>query len=203
MAVATDAILKTVISMLLPESVIAQNVFYCLFKNTGTSDDEADVLLDLVDWMENIYQNQNTLVVSTAVLGGLTAYFRDVPGGDWDEIGSESVTDGFVGSSEMLPHGVAAISHARTTNPDVQGSKFWPGLVEGWQDQSVLGGGAMTLYLAAAADWITDFVGSATGSDFEPGVWSPTDLVFYHFSGSIIQNAYLGYQRRRKPGVGI
>lgn len=203
MSVPTDAIIKTVISILLPESVIAQNVFYCLFKNSGGSDAEADVLLDLVDWMENIFQNINAQVVLTASLAGLTAYLRDVPGGDWDEIGSESVTDGFSGVSEMLPHGVAPISHARTTNPDVQASKFWAGLVEGWQDQSVLSPGAMVQFLAAAADWITDFTGTATGSDFEPGVWSPTDLVFYHFSGSIIQNAYLGYQRRRKPGVGI
>jgi NAD(P)-dependent dehydrogenase (short-subunit alcohol dehydrogenase family) len=203
MSVATDAILKVVITMLLPESVIAQNVFYCLFKNTGGSNDDDDVLSDLVDWMEDIFGNINDQIVDTAVLAELTAYIRDIPGDDWDEVGSATLTDAFAGSSEMLPHGVAPITHAKTTNPDVQATKFWAGLVEGWQDQSVLSGGAVAAYLLAAGDWILDFVGSASGSDFEPGVWSPTNLLFYHFSGTIVQNAYLGYQRRRKPGVGI
>lgn len=202
MAVPTDAILRVVISLLAPESVIMQNVFYTLFKNTGGSDDEADVIDDLVDWAEDIYTNLNVYMDADVELSLLQVYLRDVVGGDWDEVGIGSLTDAFAGSVDMLPHGAAAVVHAKTTNPDRQGSKFFGGFSETAQNNSNLVGPLVTALIAAGADWVTDFVGAASGSTFDPGVWSPTDEVFYSFSGTIDISNYMGYQRRRKPGVG-
>jgi len=203
MAVADGAIIRAVVSLLLPESVIAQNVFTCVFADTGTSDDEADVLSDLADWVEGVYANFQAQIDTDVALSGLTAYVYDAVGDDWDEIGSESLTDGFSAAGDMLPHGVAALSLARTTDPDVNGKKYWPGIGEGWQNQSVLTAAAITNFLAGAADWVAPFVGAATGADFGPGIWSEKNKNFYLMSGTIVQNAYLAYQRRRKPGVGI
>lgn len=202
MSVATDAILRVVVSLTFPESVIAQNVFYTLFKNTGASDAEADVLSDLVDWVEGIYANMNTYIDADVALSHLITYFWDATGQDWDEVGLDTLSDAFAGAVDMLPHGAAAVLHAKTTNPDRSGSKFFGGLSEGAQNQSILVTPFITALGLTGADWISGFVGSATGSDFDPGIFSGTDLVFYEFSNVVDVAGYIGYQRRRKPGVG-
>lgn len=202
MSVPTDAILRVVVSLLAPESVIMQNVFYTLFKNTGGSDDEADVLSDLKDWIEDLYATLNVYMDADVVLSLLQCYLRDVPGGDWDEVGIETLTDSFAGSVDLLPHGAAAVVHAKTTNPDRQATKYFGGFSETAQNESKLVAPLTTALIAAGVEWVTDYVGAATGSTFDPGVWSPTDLVFYSFSGTVDISNYIGYQRRRKPGVG-
>ncbi len=202
MAVPTGAILRVVANLLFPESVIAQNVFYTLFDNDGTGNDEVDVLSDLGDWIEAIYTTLNTYMDNDVTLSHATVYIRDVVGGDWDEVGFETLTDAFAGVAYMLPHGAACVLHAKSSNPDRQGAKFFGGFIDEIQNQSVIIAPGITALIAAGVQWVQDFTGAATGSNFDPGVWSPTDNVMYQFSGTLDVSNYIGYQRRRKPGVG-
>jgi len=203
MTIPTDAILRVVWQMLLPDNVILQNVFYTQFDNDGTGNDDSDVVLDLVDWMEDIYTNLAASMDSNVIVQEMIAYIRDVVGGDWDEIGTgvPSVTPSAAGA--MAPHGVAALQHARTTNPDVSAHKYYGGLPDDSVLDSDLSTGILVNIVLAGADWVADFVGVATGSNFNPGVWSPTKTGFFAFNGVFVTNGQVAYQRRRKPGVGI
>lgn len=203
MAVPDGAILRVVASLLFPESVIAQNVFYAVFADTGASNDDDDVISDLVDWIEGIYANLNAQIQLDVSATDIKVYIYDATDPDWDEVGSDVLSDAFAGTDEMLPHGVAAVQHAKTTNPDVQATKYWGGFDEDTQNKSIVTSTATTALVAAGLDWVTAFVGAATGGDFGPGVWSPTMTNFLLFNGVYVTNGYMGYQRRRKPGVGI
>lgn len=198
-----NTVLRIVVSILLPDNVLAQNIFYTLFRDTGASADADDVVSDIVDYVETMYDEVASQINALAASAGIHVYNYDAGDDDWDEVGSTTWVDTFAGGGDMLPHGAAAVLHAKTTDPDVQATKFLPGLQEVQSAGSDLIAGAITAYTAFVVDWIQDDVGTATGGDFEMGVWSPKNSAFFHFNNIGIVNHIIGYQRRRKPGVGI
>lgn len=203
MTVPANAILRLVATLAMPDSTIAQNIFYLKFLADGTSTDEQDVLDDCEAYIDAIYTELEG-AMSTAVSGvEMHVYIRDVVGGDWDEIGKNAWT--FVGTNatDMAPHGVAALVHARTTDPDVNAAKYFPGFVEANFTGSTVIASALTVLVAASVDWVTVFAGPNTLSAFDPGVWSTKNLAFFDFNLTTIIPTIVAYQRRRKPGVGI
>jgi len=203
MAVADGTILRIVASFLFPESVIAQNVFYAVFADTGTSDDEQDVIDDLAEWIEDAYTLLDGWIDSSVALTDIKVYNYDSGDGDWDELGDASIGLSFSGATDMLPHGVAYLLHAKSLDPDVQGGKFVGGFTEGAQVDGLWISAVNTVMGTFGAAWVTPFVGTITGADFAPGVWSVAQTNFRLFSGTLNLNAVPAYQRRRKPGVGI
>lgn len=203
MAVPTNAILRVVASMLMPNSVIAQNVFFALFLNDGGSDLEADVIGDLADWVDDILSQVETRMEQNIVPTDIRVYIYDAVDADWDEVGSDALTYTPSSIDEMLPHGVAAIIYARTEDPDVLGMKYLAGFSEDSQADGSWGSGTTSAMLLAGAQWVTDHIGAASGSTFEPGVWSVAQSAFIGMSGVFGANGIVGYQRRRKAGVGI
>lgn len=203
MAVADGAILRIVASLLFPESVIAQNVFYAVFADTGASNDDQDVVDDLAEWLEDAYTLIAGFIDTSVSLTDIKVYNYDSIDDDWDEVGAASIGLAFTGTTDMLPHGVAYLLHAKTTDPDVQAAKFIGGFTEGGQADGIWLSSINTVMATWAADWVTAFVGTATGGDFSPGVWSVAQQVFKVFNGVINLNSIPAYQRRRKPGVGI
>jgi hypothetical protein len=203
MALSTNDILKVVVSIAFPESVVAQNVFWVLFENDGGSAAEDDVLDDLETWVEGIYANLLSKWDTETSLDELHAYVYDSSEDDFDEVGSRSLTGVGITALDFLPHGTAAVTNAKTANPDVQGRKFWGGFTEGANNNGAVDSATLTAIALADADWVTDFTGAQTGSGFDPGVYSLTKSTFYGFTGDTVLNTVWGYQRRRKPGVGI
>jgi hypothetical protein len=130
-------------------------------------------------------------------------YKYDSVGDDWDEVSSQSWTYDPTTTIDQFPRGVAGLVRLWTTDPDVQGKKYIPGLTEGAADDGLFTASVITKLLAFAADWYLPFVGSASGATFTPGVWSVVGTVFRaavdHFATSTIP----AYQRRRKRNVGI
>jgi hypothetical protein len=137
------------------------------------------------------------------VAAGLKVYNYDAIDDDWDEVGDSVWVDTFIGGGDMLPHGVAGVIHAKSLDPDVQGAKYIGGIVETQHETAGFVAQAMTAMVDFAQIWTQSFVGSATGGDFVPGVWSVVQTNLRLFSGVEIVNVTAGYQRRRKPGVGI
>lgn len=203
MTVPTNAILRIVGSLVLPDNVIAQNVFYALFDNDGGSNDEDDVVDDLADWLDDIYTEIDSQMDTEITPSLVQVYVYDSVDDDWDEVGTGALSFTPASAQEMLPHGVAAVLHARTVDPDVLATKYFAGFTEPMQDASSWGSGTTAAVLLAGLQWVTEHVGSATGSSFQPGVWSVAQTAFKAFSGTIVLNGDAGYQRRRKPGVGI
>lgn len=203
MAISDGTILRIVASLLFPENVIAQNVFYAVFADTGTSDDEDDVVLDLADWIEAAYVNITGRVAQEIDLTGIKVYEYDPIDTDWDEVGEAVINYDFTGTGDMSAHGVCFVIHAKTTDPDVQAAKFMGGVSDTQIEDGLFIAATINDMALFADDWATPFVGTATGADFAPGVWSPTHTNFFLFNGTEVLNTIPGYQRRRKPGVGI
>lgn len=203
MSIPADTVIRCVAELLLPQTSIAQNVFYVKFLDDGGSNADQDVVDDIADYLDALYLAVADEMSDQVVLNEVKCYLWDTVGLDWDEIGSAALTITPNDTGHMLPHGVAAVVTGRTVDPDVNGRKFFPGYGENSQIESTLNGAAITALLVAAAIWVTPFVGTATGSTFDPGVWSVVQVAFKKFVDHIIVNGIMGYQRRRKPGVGI
>lgn len=203
MSVSANTILRVVGEVVMPATSLAQNVFYTKFLDDGGSNDDQDVIDDCAYWVDQIY-NELTSQMSTLITPGeCVVYQWDPIDLDWDELGSAALSDVFAGAGDMLPHGVAAVVTGRTVDPDVNGRKFFPGFVEAMCSESAWSGTALTALALAGAEWVTPYTGIETGSGFAPGVWSTVQSEFKAFVINYIINAIAGYQRRRKPGVGI
>ena len=203
MAVPDGTILRIVASFLFPESVIAQNVFYAIFNDTGGSNDEDDVVSDAVDWLEDMYTEVITAISDEVSSTQCHVYLYDAVDDDFDEVGSAPWSVNFSNTADMMPHGCSMIAHCQTSDPDVRGTKYIGGPGDGAATASALSGPIITLMLNFADDWVAPFVGLATGGDFGPGIWSVKNTAFFLCSGVNSVNTDIGYQRRRKPGVGI
>ena len=203
MSLSDGTIIKIAAETLLPDDTIAINVIWGVVSDNGGSGsvDEADVLDAAAAFVDNMFQNLETRI-PTGIDGGLVNVWTVAPAtGDLTPIGDEALT--WTGSSaqDPFPNGVAAVGSAKTTNTDVTGRKFIPGLNEQAADDNNLTAASLTAILAYLADWVTVFV-HVSDVIITPGVYSYTDSNFYLFTGVIVANAILGYQRRRKPGVG-
>jgi hypothetical protein len=203
MAIEAGAVLRVVAELVMPGSTVAQNVFYATFNDTGGSNADQDVVDDLVDWVDDIFNTIVNQMADSIVAGEVKVYQWDDVDLDWDEIGSNVATFVPADVGEMLPHGVAAVITGRTFDADVNGRKFFAGFGEAEQAGSYWVALALTNLILAGAEWLTSFTGAATGSTFYPGVWSTVQVIFRRFVDNLIVNGVAGYQRRRKPGVGI
>lgn len=203
MSISSGTFLKVVVSLLMPDSVIAQNIFYTVVVDLLTSDDELDVVADIRDWVEDMYSQIDAHVVNDVAASDFKVYEYDPLDDDWDEVGGDSWTDGFSNIDDMIPHGVAAICHAKSIDPDVQATKFICGLGEAVITESDLIGATITSLGDFNDSWTDGWGGIHTGGDFAPGVWSTAQNIFVLFNGNWVVNGVVGYQRRRKPGVGI
>jgi hypothetical protein len=202
MSVTVNDILKIVVTCVWTDGNIMQNVFNALIDGGGGPFDDEDIVDDCVDYADNLYANFTTDV--SALLDGsqVQVYKYDSGDDDWDEVGTGIFTWNPTAAPDQLPRGVAGLVQARTSNPDVQGKKYIGGFTEAAVTDGLFTSNSMTNMIAFAADWVTDFIGSASSAEFNPGVWSPTDLILYLMSESYGANLIPAYQRRRKRGVG-
>ena len=203
MAISGGTILKVVVSLAFPSSVVAQNVFWTLYTASGSDHSDNAVLNDLETWVEAIYAELLDLMHTNVSLDNMKVYQYDVSEDDFDEVGEEALVGVGTDAADYLPLGVAAVTNANTEDPDVQGRKFWGGFTEQENVSGGLTAAALVAVAAAVVEWVTPFTGASTGSGFNVGVWSPTKGTFNDFTGASFINADFGYQRRRKPGVGI
>ena len=203
MSVADNDILRIVASFLWTDGEINQNVFNCLISGGGGPYDDQDVADDAEDWLDNMYANFNTSM-SDEIDGNETLVYKyDTVGEDWDEVTSNALTFNPVAAVDQLPRGVALLARLWTTDPDVQGRKFIPGLVETNVTDGLFTGAIITSALAFAADWYLPFVGAATGANFTPGIWSVVQKALLLGVDHIAVSSIPAYQRRRKNNVGI
>lgn len=199
MAIGTSESLKVVQEIILPGDVVALNIFYwwTIFSEDQT---EAAVMAGLRGQIELMYDELGGQVVSGAALGTMFTYKR--VGLTWDLIGSRSPDDTFVGTGEMMPHGVAGLLRAYTVHPRVIGRKYLPGLGEGVAADGVFDAEALAAMAAFAALWATT-IELSTGNELWAGVWSTVFTAVTLMSGVMVVPVHPGYQRRRRPGVGM
>lgn len=204
MSITDGDILRVVAGLGYLDGEINQNVYNCVITGAGSPWDDDDVVDDMEDWLDNLYANVVTIVTSDMDGKNTTVYKYDSIDDDWDEVGANPFTWNPTGGvNDGLPRGVAALITAKSSDPDTAGRKYIPGFVEGVSLGALWDGGTVILLAAMGADWVTPFVGAATGADFTPVVWSVVEKVAKVLSGGISIPTVPAYQRRRKNNVGI
>lgn len=203
MSVITGDILRVVASFLWTDGNVNQNVFNAVVTGGGSPWADLDIADDAEGWLDNMYLNMVGQQVDEIDGNEVIVYKYDSVDNDWDEVASQSWTYNPTELTEQLPRGVAALVRLWTTDPDVQGKKYLPGMSEGGLVDGLFGAGDLAAMLAFAADWYTPFVGAVSGADWTPGIWSVAGTVFKAGVNHVAANAIPAYQRRRKRNVGI
>ena len=203
MAISNGDILRVVASLVFPDDVIMQNVFHLVATTIVGDGDEADITDDLEEYINDIYNEFEDQMHNDIAGDEIKVYEYDTVHDDWDEIGTGVVNLNPTGGTNYMPHGTAFQQNFFTLDPDVQGRKYWGGFTEQVFSDGDWGASLLAAGVDTAANVINTHVGTATGSTFQPVVWSPTQGDAKVYSGVVASNAIVSYQRRRKPGVGI
>lgn len=202
MTVIDGDILKVVASLVWLDGELNQNVFAAQIAGGGGPYADLDIVDDAITWLETLYANlvsQNSDEIDGSQV---QVYKWDAPGDDFDEVGSNAWTYNPTGSGSHLPRGDAGLCLLGTTDPDVQGKKYIPALTIDSVVDGLYTAGYLVAALGFAEDWDTPFVGSESGADWDPGVWSPTAKDIFLSVGNYAVTAIPAYQRRRKNNVG-
>lgn len=203
MTIVTGDILRIVASMLWTDGNVNQNVFNAVVSGGGGPWTDQDIIDDADAWLDNMYLNLTAHTTDSLDGNEVIVYKYDTIGLDWDEVGSQAWIWDPAAASDELPRGVAALVRLWTTDPDVQGKKYIPGMLEANTTDGLYGASLITALLAFAADWYTPFVGLTSGATWTPGIWSVVQLAFLAAVDHIATSTIPAYQRRRKRNVGI
>jgi hypothetical protein len=203
MTVTVGDILKIVAVMSWDDGNIFQNVFSVLIEGGTGPFDNIDVVDDMEDWLDDMYDNFGSRIVADLAGSELRVYVYDSGDEDFDEIGSGVWDQEFTNVGVETARGVALLINAKTTDADVSGKKYIGGLVQTTVQEGIWEATSLAAAVLFGVDWTTAFVGALSAAEFTPGVWSPTRLAFLPFSGTEIIPTIPAYQRRRKQGVGI
>lgn len=202
MSITNGDILKVVATLIWPDAGIAQNVFAAIIDDVGGPFDDADIVDDALAWVANMYANMVGLMSDEIDGSSVAVYVYDTINDDFDEVGTIGWTFAPTQTDAYLPRGVAGLLGFWTTDPDVIGKKYLPGLTESVNSDGLLTAPAVTAMLAFGLDWVLPFAGAVSTADWVPGIWSPTQKDLLWGSGSYSASNVPAYQRRRKRGVG-
>ena len=203
MSISVGDVLRVVATLAWTDGNLAQNVFNAVITGSGGPFDDDDILLDAVAWVNAMYANITGSVSDELDGSQIQVYVYDSVDDDWDEVATGAWIYAGGQTIEQLPRGVAALINARTTDPDVQGKKYIPGITEGGLTDGLWQAALITQLVNFADDWLTAFVGGTSGGSWTPGVWSPKNTNFFAASGDALIPTIPAYQRRRKRGVGV
>lgn len=102
-------------------------------------------------------------------------------------------------AAEIMPEGIAAVVNFPTGVPRTQGRKFIGPLTEAANTNGRVTGGLLLDLINYAATFLLGW--TFDSQDFTTGLMSKHTLGLIPFTAFVIPSP-LGYQRRRKPGVG-
>lgn len=203
MSITSGDILRVVVSLIWTDGNIMQNVFNAVVTGGGSPWDDADIVEDAVSWAEDLYFNITSKVSDECDGSQVQVYVYDSVDDDWDEVGSQVFFWNPSGTTDQLPRGVAALINLKSSDPDISGKKYIGGFVDGANTDGLWTASSITDLASFAVDWYAGFVGTDSGADWAPGIWSVADTLFRLASTTAIIPTIPAYQRRRKRGVGI
>lgn len=203
MTISTGDILRLVLTYLWDDGNVVQNVYNAVVTGGGGPWDDDDIMGDFANWHGDMNDELTSFLASELSGSQKIGYVYDAIDDDWDEIATQNMVKEFTGATDELPRGAAALLNARTTDPDTNGKKYIGGTIEGMLENGLWSAAMLAALVGYGGEWVTAFVGPASGADYTPGIWSPTNTVFTAMSGTVIIPTMPAYQRRRKRGVGI
>lgn len=205
MSVDAGDILRTILTWVGPGSNTIQNVWHYRV-DTGTGLDVALIQAEINTNYTIAFANIDNNVGIGFVGSEWTLQQWDFVNNRWDGIGVIPAT-GIVGLSvtPVGPQGIAGLGRVITAVARRQGRTFLAGIDE----LSVAGDDLTTSTEAALAAFMAQFDapltivgGTLSWGTFNTEPLSPLFELFSVASQVVIANTLVGYQRRRKPGVG-
>lgn len=201
MTVVSSNIVRATVNMLMPDSSTHQNVFFYR-AGSGVNDTDSNVIAAIETSLGTAYADIDAMLNTNNLFGDVEVALSTNGGATFFDIGSQPMSiPNPVDTTDMSPHGVAAVIRFGGEGTGRQGRKFIGGISEDWFTRSTI----ITLgvsNLALFATLLNNDIAVA-GGDLEFGWLRRTPLSFIKHSGVVTVNTTVGYQRRRKPGVGV
>lgn len=201
MTIAFGDIVRTTVQYTLDSDEVHQNVLTHQ-AGIGVADTDANVMAAITTLMNTAYSNLNAQLATDVSLGEAMFAKLNQVSGKWEALGSVPMTQPVPsGGTTQSPNGIAAVIRFLADGVGNQGRKF----IGGIQNLAIIDNALQAGAIASIVNWANIMVSSATvsGGTMDPGWWSVSDVVHRDYNGTYIINTIVGYQRRRKPGVGI
>lgn len=204
MPVYDGQVLKVVVTVTAPQTVIMQNVYYWLVGDvSGEGIPDADILVRLDSKLTAMYGVIDSDMTNLATVVDATVQVVQWDVDHWEVFQDVGIVDiSLPGGSptDMTVHGAAGLVTAQTPAPKTRARKFLGCISEGLTTDG-LWVPAFVLDLASfAAQWLDDVVWDELYS-LSPVVAALGGLVRALISATT--SDVPAYQRRRKPGVGV
>lgn len=201
MTIATNDLVQATMTIALPSGVRANNIF--TMRYNGIIDVANGVAAtEFVDWAQLMYSQLSTIVISASGVLSVRVLTLNTDGTVKELIADEAVNEFGAGGTEMLPHGAAAVIRAATTDPRAFARRFIAGINEAQQTSSAWAAGTLTALAAFGVEWMAGPFANAIGGLYSQGVLNILTGQFRECLGTVVVSGTVGYQRRRKPGVG-
>jgi hypothetical protein len=204
MSVNDGEVVKAVVSILLDDGTITNNVFHWI-ANLSAEVDNATVLAAVAAYLDDTWENLESILNVGIVFQPyyMSRVKWDDLEGKWlmqELIGSAASTVTPTNSDAVSPNQIAGTVRATTARPKSYGRKFIPGISQNQMSGSELVSGAVIALTAFMYFWLDDITLGGYGT-LSPGVPRTAANQFLQFvTGEA--NAIVGTQRKRKPGVG-
>lgn len=209
MAVNNGDLIKVVQTIGCPSNVIAQNVYYWLMSDPAPDNPSNAQVVAAVDTrLDDMYSQLDAEMSDRYEATTFTVERIDWSVDHWETLENIGTGDIAVQGEDVggvgMPHGNAAVVTCTTSRPQTRARKFLPGFNETLVDDSELGAAILAVLATYASSWLSAqvVVGAA---ELIPAVASqsgPTAGTIMMLATAVV-NSIVGYQRRRKPGVGI
>jgi len=203
MTVSNGDLLRVVVNYDLPSTQLAQNVFSFLYAGNDSTPD-ATVLADFGVWGTSMALLWAGVSSGNAIFDFIAV--SKLVGVSLELLGEVAISQVGVGSGEMLPHIDASLARVRLEGGKGQARKFWPGMTEPQQSESIIGAPALAVYAQLAASYFAiansaNFPGLS--EIYIPGTFNQATGSFRNFigAGAFISNI-IGPLGRRKVGRG-
>lgn len=209
MAPTDGDIYKVVVNIELPSLVMAQNVYAWELSDPTPDNPTNTNIMDALELkLTSMYEDLDSQLADDVYVDDF-----EVDKVEWNDtlkywetvesLGSEVLAVPGTNVDDSAPHGCACVVTADTSWPKTRARKFIPGVAEGAFTDSTLDGATLTALAAYVVEWLTDrvVVGDA---DLLPVVLAASGTKEGQALGLLAAgaSAIVGYQRRRKPGVG-
>lgn len=187
----------------MPLVQLANNVFKFRYDGVSAIADQ-DVVDDFAVWATSLALIWAGVSSPTATIESIIV--SQLVGTELVNIGGALIGQAGVGSGDMLSHGASNVARVKLAKGKGQGRKFWAGMTETQQAESVINAGAMAVYIMLGSLY-GDLVDSANFpgvvNTYQPGTFrQDLSTPFREFLNTPFISNIIGYQRRRKPGVG-
>jgi len=189
-----------------PQASVWQNVWHYVM-TTGSGMLESAAVAEIKSNIEDSFLEIDSFLSNTYSWDTIDVWVRDKTLQVWNGIGSETL-DSLDGLSALdpLPHGSAIVGLIVTDLLRRQGRTFLPGLEESTTEDGLFTVATLVgfgLYLADFVQLLSPAGGQLTWCTYNTEVGSDYEETESEYAGTVIINDIVGYQRRRKPLVGI